>query len=78
MSRSPTSITSRGPKRSMSVPPSGPPRPNVRMLSEIASEIVVRLQPNSDSSEVMITPGAARTACAASSARNVTMTTTHA
>lgn len=48
------------------------------MLSEMASEISVRDQPNSDSSGVMITPGAARTACAASSARNVTTTTIHA
>src|SRR5438309_3405193 len=62
----------------MIVPPSGPPNPNVKMLSEIAKEIAVRDQPNSDSSDVMITPGAARTACAASSARNVTMTTIHA
>ena len=78
MRMSPTSITRRGPKRSMSVPPRGPPSPNVRMLSEIANEIAVLDQPNSDSSDVMITPGAARTACAASRARKVTATTTHA
>ncbi len=48
------------------------------MLSEIANEISVLDHPNSDSSDVMITPGAARTACAASSARNVTTTTIHA
>jgi hypothetical protein len=75
---SPASMTRRGPNRSTSPPPSGPPRPKARMLTATASEIAAGPQPNSASSGLISTPGAARTPAAVSSVRTVTATTTQA
>ena len=74
----PNRMTLRGPNRFTRVPEIGPLSPNVRMLTAIAAEMVARSQPNSLSSGVIRTPGAARTLDATRRARKVTRPTTHA
>ena len=50
-----------GPKRLISRPLNGPPRPYIRMLTAMANEIADRLQPNSSSSGLITRPGMLRT-----------------
>ena len=59
-------------------PESGAPRPKARMLTAIASEMLARSQPNSASSGLMSTAGAARTAAPQRAARERDGDDTHA
>ena len=64
------------PKVWISAVAKGPTRPNSRMFSEMAPEIVVLLQPKACSSGTISTPGAARTPTEARITVNMIATTT--
>jgi hypothetical protein len=72
------SSTRRTPHRSITDAANGPIKPNNAMLIATADEITARLQPNSLSSEIISTPGVARTPAVTSRMTNVTAATTHA
>src|SRR5579883_1693093 len=76
-SDSANSTVARTPKVCIAAPANGPMQPNRSKLSDIATEMVARSQPNASCRGTIKTPGVARTPADASRVTKTNPTTTH-